>query len=100
MTDYAFWLQHEYFRGKAKNVIEAEERYKARMSWFRELMDVMQVRENDIIKGMCKVDISETRSENVDLKENIGRFLDFSGSPFSESLATTLRERDIGGMIV
>jgi hypothetical protein len=75
MAEYAFWLQHEYFRSRTSSTDLAKEGwYERRMSWFRELMDVMQVRDSEIIKRMFEINITESRSEQVDQKAIAAQF--------------------------
>ncbi|KAJ5657634.1 uncharacterized protein N7484_001283 [Penicillium longicatenatum] len=76
MAEYAFWLQHEHTRSRTRlSGITQEGWYERRMSWFRELMDVMQVRASEIVNEMYRIDIIETRSEKVDQKVIIEHFL-------------------------
>ncbi|KAJ5663317.1 hypothetical protein N7507_004048 [Penicillium longicatenatum] len=90
MAEYAFWLQHEYTRSKTRlSGITKEGWYERRMSWFRELMDVMQVRASEIVNEMHRIDIIETRSEKVDQKVIIEHFLISMKSTASGSVDKT-----------
>jgi hypothetical protein len=59
------------------------------MSWFRELMDVMQVRASEIVNEMHRIGIIETRSEKVDQKVIIEHFLASMKSTASGSVDKT-----------
>jgi hypothetical protein len=84
MAEYAFWLQHEYFRSRNRPTNLAKDGwYERRMSWFRELMDIMQVRDSEIVKGLRKIDVTESRSEQVDQEAISAQFLaHFKSSAF------------------
>ncbi|KAJ5809520.1 uncharacterized protein N7503_001738 [Penicillium pulvis] len=87
MAEYAFWLQHEYFRSKTRmESITKEGWYERRMSWFRELKDIMQVRDSEIVNEMFRIDITESRSEKVDQKAIIEHFRAFLKSTVSENV--------------
>jgi hypothetical protein len=91
MAHYAFWLQHEYSRGRTRLRNIANESWRERrMSWFRELMDVMQVRASEIIKDMREITITESRSELVDRKVIIEQFSACLNSTISETVEETL----------
>jgi hypothetical protein len=71
MGEYAFWLEHEYCRTKSSppNSHPRDQWYYKRISWFVNLMEVMEVTTNDIVQRMTEIRIEETMSikpEKVD----------------------------------
>lgn len=77
MGNYAIWLEHEYSRSTTSpfGKFQREGWYERRISWFVELMDVMQVPADEIAQKMSVTTITETRSEKVDRTGAIDHFL-------------------------
>ncbi|KAJ5690387.1 hypothetical protein N7462_004779 [Penicillium macrosclerotiorum] len=68
MAEYAFWLQHNLTRSRnnISSMYFKEGWYERRLSWFIDLMNVMQIPKDAIIKKMQRIDITESRAEMVD----------------------------------
>jgi hypothetical protein len=77
MAQYAFWLEHEYSRIKTSPLgrLQREGWYERRISWFVELMNVMQAPADKIAQRMMETTITETRSEKVNQGDIIDHFL-------------------------
>lgn len=76
MSDYAFWLQHEYLRtlnAEDKNL--REDWYERRTRWFAELLHVMRISKQKMKRAMEVIRLDETRSEKIDVKAIIDQFL-------------------------
>ncbi|KAL4819759.1 hypothetical protein BDW67DRAFT_193343 [Aspergillus spinulosporus] len=54
MAEYVIWLEHQYFRSKDTwdAACEREAWYTRRMSWFVELMQIMEIAPRELIQGI------------------------------------------------
>lgn len=89
MAEYAFWLQHEVvrMRNTLSGMLFKEGWYERRLSWFVSLMNVMQIPQNTIIEKMWEIDITESRSENVDQKAVVEQFSSSLSASMSRSVS-------------
>ncbi|KAJ5464122.1 hypothetical protein N7475_007257 [Penicillium sp. IBT 31633x] len=63
MAEYAFWLQHEHSRTSAPI---KDGWYERRLSWFSELVNIMQVSVQEIVKMVKEMRVTERKSEEID----------------------------------
>lgn len=78
MSEYAFWLQHEYLRTSdhANNTLVKEGWYKRRTEWFAELICVMGISKQKMKQAMEKIHVAEEVGfENIDVKAIVDQFL-------------------------
>ncbi|KAJ5519890.1 hypothetical protein N7463_000343 [Penicillium fimorum] len=76
MAQYAFWLQHEHFRSKncSPSVPVKDGWYERRLSWYTELMSIMQVPVQQIVQMMKEIHVTESRSEGIDRNDTSDQF--------------------------
>jgi lipopolysaccharide biosynthesis regulator YciM len=78
MAEYAFWLQHETSRANKPLVRDFHKAgwFERRISWFLELMDVMEVTMEMLETDMESLRVKETRTEKIDPTETARSFLE------------------------
>jgi hypothetical protein len=76
MSEYAFWLQHEYLRrfDHPENTLVKEGWHVRRMSWLTQLVSVMGISVQKIKQAMEGIYLEDTRSEKIDAKAIIDQF--------------------------
>ncbi|KAL4760385.1 ankyrin repeat domain-containing protein [Aspergillus foveolatus] len=78
MAEYVIWLEHQYIRSKDTwdAACEGEVWYKRRISWFVELMQVMEVASQTLIKNINnKIERIPCKSDGPDKESLISHFM-------------------------
>jgi hypothetical protein len=78
MAEYVIWLEHQYIRSKDTwdTACEGEAWYKRRMSWFVELMQVMEVAPKTLIKTINnKIETIPCESDGLDKEGLVSHFM-------------------------
>lgn len=76
VSEYVFWLQHEYLRklDHPQDILAKAGWYERRMSWLAKLVHTMEMSVQKIKQAMEGVDLEETRSEKIDGKAIVEQF--------------------------
>ncbi|RMJ11553.1 hypothetical protein CDV36_008822 [Fusarium kuroshium] len=78
MAYYAFWLQHESLRTDKPLSRDFHKVgwFERRISWFLELMDVMEVTADMLEESMGSISVTETRTEKINRRKTVKSFLE------------------------
>jgi hypothetical protein len=76
VSEYVFWLQHEYLRkfDHPEDILVKVGWYERRMSWLAKLVHTMELSVQKIKQAVGGIDLKETRSEKIDGKAIMEQF--------------------------